>query len=257
MDKIVVVCGRKKTDALICENLLKHFSEVKVLKYQIPYTNWFSWCFSSINKRGLKVFIGHLLLSFYIRFERFFENIQKKSIWQKYLNEVPSWQKVKATQIRCFNEAQLINNIEGFDLVFITDSFRLSHNFFRNSKAKFLEIVWGKLPNYGGDSGGFWAYSQGFNKDVAVTIVERNSQFNNLKILKEIAVKIDENETIRSIKVKQAVALANVLHHLEGKSKPVKKDLRVFCAPTLFTYLRFLKNKKLSDLPKYSYKILS
>jgi len=50
------------------------------------------------------------------------------------------------------------------DIIILTDSFRLSHRFFRKTNARFIQILWGIAPNYMGDSAGFWVYAKNDRK---------------------------------------------------------------------------------------------
>jgi hypothetical protein len=258
--KIAVICGYKKTDVLIASEISKHFSAVKIIQYQVPYKNWFSWITFSIKRSSFSVFVGHIFLSIYIRSLRFWQKIFGQSIWLKYFSKVPNWEECKAERTHCFSEKSLTAEIKGFDYVLLTDSFRLSHRFFRKVKSKIFEIVWGSWPTYTGDSGGFWAFLNNDSDNVKVSIIKRDQQFKAAQLVADFKVQLTKKETIRSVKVKQVKTLFPHLKKLDSlfKVKPKKrtKPLRLFIAPTFFTYWQFLKGK-VDKIPDYAYKTIS
>ena len=149
------------------------------------------------------------------------------------------------------------------DLVILTDQFRLSHNFYRQIKVPCLELVWGDAPNYMGNSAGFWAFATNDKKQVGITVIERFSQYNKIKIIQQESVVLDDQEDLRTIKIKQAIKMAEIApetillflkNHGIAENYTEKDTIcRLFQAPTLFTYFSFLKFAKIQKLPKYSH----
>lgn len=257
--KIGIIAGKKSTDSFLCEKILNNFPNSKVIIYQIPLNMWFRWVIRRIRKMGIIIFIGHILLSIYLRFQRKIESLFKESIWLTYLKEIPSWKKVKNKKF-CLSEENLTNELNNVDMIILTDQFRLTYKFFRNVKVPCIELVWGMVPNYLGNSGGFWAFAIKDNRQVGISIVERFSQFNKLKVLYKEALDLNIKEDLRTIKVKQVYKMSKNIHstiinYSRDKQDYVEsnKNCRLFQAPTLFTYLKFLIFGKLNRLPKYAY----
>lgn len=262
---IAVIAGRKKTDALLCTELAKHFPNLTIIQYQIPITQWIPWVLHRIVDLGFGVFIGHLFLSLSLRLQQKIELIRKQSLWLTCADSVPSWGNVHARKISCFREASLLQNVRDADALLLLDSFRLSHTFYRRMKKPCLQVIWGKTPMYLGDSAGFWAFAHGEKDEVGVSVIQRTHQFNRFTVLAEKIVVCKETEDLRSIKIHQACAMADLLPHvvqtlLAKKSAFVhnrsqETQCRIFTAPTLSTYRRFLKEGKLAALPAYASKV--
>lgn len=258
---IGIVSGKKLTDALLCDSILKNFPNTTVVQYQIPVKMWFSWIIKRIHKMGIVVLLGHILLSIYLRVQRKIELLFQRSLWLKYIKFSPSWNTIQ-NKTSCLSEKKLIEKLRKVDIVILTNQFRLSHNFYRQIKVPCLELVWGDAPNYMGDSAGFWAFVTNDKKQVGVTIIERFSQYNKMKIIRKEKIILDNQENLRTIKIKQAIKMAEIipetiLHFLKnhGTENYSEKETicRLFQAPTLFTYLSFLKFAKIKNLPEYSH----
>lgn len=260
--QIGIVSGKKLTDALLCDAILKKFPNTIVVQYQIPISMWFSWIIKRIHKMGIVVLIGHILLSIYLRVQRKIELLFQQSLWLKYVKISPSWKKIP-NKTSCLSENKLIEKMKKIDLVILTDQFRLSHNFYRQIKVPYLELVWGDVPNYMGNSAGFWAFTTNDKKQVGITVIERFSQYNKIKIIQQESVVLDNQENLRIIKIKQAIKMAEIapgtiLHFLKNHGSTenyteIDTICRLFQAPTLFTYFSFLKFARIKNLPKYSH----
>lgn len=258
---IGIVSGKKLTDALLCNVILKKFPNTTVIQYQIPIKMWFSWIIKRIHKMGIVILIGHILLSIYLRAQRRIELLFQRSLWLRYIKFSPSWDRIP-NKTSYLSEKKLIEKMRKVDIVILTGQFRLSHNFYRKIKVPCLELVWGNVPDYMGDSAGFWAFATNDRKQVGITIIERFSQYNKIKIIQHASVVLDDQENLRTIKIKQAIKMAEIvpeaiLHFLKnyGTENYSEKETicRLFQAPTLFTYLSFLKFAKMKNLPKYSH----
>lgn len=241
---IGVVAGRKATDALLCASLERAGFRLRIIQYKIPIRAWVPWVLRRIQEGGLGVFIGHICLAGWLRLERLIERVRGKSIWMDVLPQIPTWQNIRSQQKLFLSERAMISDLKDTGAIIFLDSFRLSHRFFRALEQPCFQVVWGDAPEYLGDSGGYWAYTHG--DPVAVGLVARRGQFDELRLVKRIYVSMNEHETLRTVKVKQAVALSEVLPDLLSRvlKKPPRftqsktTECRVFYAPTLWTYLR-------------------
>lgn len=241
---IGIIAGRKATDALLCRSLEQAGFRLKIIHYKIPVSGWLPWIAKRINERGLTTFIGHVLLAVWLRLERFKDTIQGKSLWKEQDSTTPSWDGVSSPREICMSEKKLIDSLQSSEAILFLDGFRVSHRFFRRYKKPCFQIVWGSVPSYLGDSGGYWAYLQG--EPVCVSLIARREQFDQISPITEIDVPMEAQETLRTIKIKQAIALSVVLPKMLSR---VLKDpprfrfskevvCRLFYAPTLWTYLR-------------------
>lgn len=259
--KIGIISGKKLTDALICHNLIKQFPQLKIIQYRVPLKMWFPWIWQRIAKMGLSVLIGHLLLSVYLRTQRKNELLRKKSLWISFIEKSPTWAGLPLKSRLYFSEKKLINNLNNVDLIIITDAFRFSHDFFRQIKVPCLQLIWGMAPQYLGDSAGFWAYLENSYNQIGVSIIQRSSSFSKLFILSQKNISVNEHEDLRTIKIKQANIMADLLPQVvaefinRGKNVKMIKTkaiCRIFQAPTIWTYKYFLQHHKINVLPKYS-----
>lgn len=254
---IGVVAGRKATDALLCASLERAGFRLKIIQYKIPIRAWTPWVLRRIQERGLGVFIGHICLAGWLRLERLVERVRGKSIWKDSLPRVPTWTDIRSERNMFLNERAMISGLGDTDAIIFLDSFRLSHRFFRSLEQPCFQVIWGDAPEYLGDSGGYWAYTHG--DPVAVGLVARRGQFDELRLVKRFRVSMNEQETLRTVKVKQAVALSEVLpdlltHVLERPphfTQSKKTECRVFYAPTLWTYLR---GPSSHGFPRYAFR---
>ena len=260
--KIGIITGKKLTDALMCQALVKKFPNIKIIQYQIPFKMWIPWIWKRILGMGCIVLFGHIFLSAYLRLERTIELLHKKPLWLKYIKSAPTWNGLNKFMESCFNEESLIKKMNDVNIIILTDSFRFSHNFFRQTKARCLQLVWGLAPNYMGDSAGFWAFATEDKQHVGISIIERFSQFNKVKIKEQKIIETDRQENLRSVKIKQAIKMAEILpktikQYLDrdttNEQRSKELTCRIFQAPTLQTYLYFLRFHKIDTLPKYSY----
>jgi hypothetical protein len=254
---IGVIAGAKATDALLCASLERAGFRLKIIQYKIPIRAWIPWVLKRIQERGFGVFIGHICLAGWLRLERLIESARGKSVWADVLSQVPSWKDIQTQRKLFLNERAMISDLEDTDAIIFLDSFRLSHRFFRSLDRPCFQVVWGDAPEYLGDSGGYWAYTHG--DLVSVGLVDRRGQFDELRPVKRIPVLVNKHETLRTVKVKQAVALSEVLpnllsHLLETPprfTESRKTECRVFYAPTLWTYLRGPSSRV---FPRYAFR---
>ncbi len=253
---IGVICGAKSTDALLCQSLEQAGFHIKIAQYKIPIRDWLPWLTRRVQERGVGTLVGNLLLAIWLRIERMIDHVCNHSPWLTTLAYIPSWQRVDSKPKRCSHEEDLREHLKNADVILLLDAFRLSPQFFRRLKQPCFQVIWGSVPSYLGDSGGYWAYTR--QEPVAVSLIVRTGQFDSLKLAKEIRVFIDEVETARTIKVKQAVALSAVLAKSLSRfiNEPPdfsyfrKTHSRIFYAPTLWTYLTTSSLGK--DFPAYA-----
>lgn len=257
--KIGVICSRKISNAAICESLEKNHCEIQIARYQIPLNEWIPWLLKRVKDMGFYVLFGHLLLSVYLRTERTVEKIFKRPLWLKYRNSTPSWNNVKGKIKDCFSESSLSDFLKEVDLVVVLDQFRLTHRFYRQIDVPIIEVIWGITPDYMGDSGSFWAYTQGDKDQMGVTLVLRTQQFDRLEVIEQIKLKNVNKENIRSIKIQQVVDLEkklwNIIKNISNNpQQEIATTCRIFKAPTIFTYIKFLFGFPVKKLPSYAYK---
>lgn len=253
-----VVAGTKATDALLCHSLEKAGFRLKIVHYKIPFRSWVPWVLKRIRERGLGVFAGHLFLAAWLRIERFMESMQHRSPWLDQLAEAPSWQTVRTERRLSLKEQAVIEYVKDADAILILDSFRFSHRFFRALRQPCFQIVWGDVPGYLGDSAGYWAYLR--SDPVAVTVISRRMQFNVLNVIRRIPVRVNGAETLRTVKIKQAVALDAALAEILKKAlkeplhveRPKRTECRYFYAPTLWLHLR--RPKRIVSFPSYAFR---
>lgn len=260
--RIGIVSGKKLTDALLCHAIIQKFPNTRIIKYRMPVYMWFSWIIKRIHKLGIIILIGHILLSIYLKFQRKIEFLFQKSLWLKYIKVSPSWNAIPNKKL-CLSEKKLIKEMKKVNFVIFTDQFRFSPNFFKQIKVPIFELIWGDAPNYMGDSSGFWEFAINNKNQVGITIIKRFKQYDKVKIIQKETVALDNLEDIRTIKIKQAIKMAEIIPETIQRFLNNKKNIstfkekticRLFQAPTLFTYLSFLKFGKINNLPKYSYK---
>lgn len=243
---IVVLVRKKKTDAYICE-LLSHHAHLIVIRYGVPHSAWYSWIIKRLRQAGPIVLLGHLTLSVYLKISRLIERVCHNSIWQKYGEHEPSWKAIPVTE--CHSEQALRLAVQGAQCILATDAFRLSQAFFRATVIPYYEIIWSNAVKYRGDSAAFWAYVNREVDAAAVTVARRVAYFNTLQVctVRQTPV-LSSGESLRSIKVKQAIALKEWLPNVCTSiySEPTvsfeKEEIRVVrqCyAPTFWWYLSF------------------
>lgn len=259
-----IVAGRKATDAVLCECLEQAFPNVKIVQYRIPFGAWVPWIIKRIREMGPAVLIGHLLLSIFLRVQRFYENLRGRSLWLKFGSARPNWRKVRTRSKFCFSELAARQYLKDTDAIILLDSFRFSHQWYRDLPVPIFQIIWGMMPDYTGDSGAFWAYALGQLKRIGVTVIVRGAEFNSFSVLAERIISAGDKETIRTIKIRQAQALVATLPgalqlFLERARfrlplSPAPVAGRLFRAPTIGTYLRFLRSHRLVKIPGYAYK---
>lgn len=248
---IGVIAGTKASDAYLCAALAGAFPHVRVVRYKMPFSKWLPWILKRIRMMGVSVLAGHLLLSTYLRLQRLLERMRGRSLWRKYGVEVPRWGDSSGTVPLCAREETLIRALRGVDAVVALDAVRLSHRFFRAIPKPFVQIVWGALPDYAGDSGAFWAYAKGDRAQVGVSIVLHRGQFNHQTRLRFVPIECSADETIRTIKVKQVIALGRALPEtvrtlladMLPAAERICQEVQFtnWSAPTLITYLQFLR----------------
>lgn len=265
---IGVVSGTKSSDGILCASLSKHFSETRIIRYKIPFSKWIPWIWKRMRFLGFFVLVGHVLLSGWLRGERCVERLRGKSIWKDFGVQPPMWKNVNLLFPICLNEDTLIKKLQNVDLIVLTDSVRLSHRFFRQINVPVVQVVWGMVPEYEGDSGAFWAFAKGEKEKVGVSIVVRNGQFHQQQLLVWKPIHTENIDTLRTIKVKQVLALTDILpktlqdfiEHSKTQTYQHKKiNIRNWYAPTLFTYFLFLVIRKkwgILPIPKYAYRDL-
>ena len=255
-EQVTVICWGKASDAFLIASLLQHFSKIKVVVYKIPPQYWISWVWYRIRYIGLFKFVGHLELSVWIRLERLIDKLRGKNIWKTHAQRVPNWTSLKP--VIALSEGKLIEHTQEADIIVMTDNIRLSHGFYRKNDARILQIIWGAAPGYMGDSGGFWAYAAGDLDSCGPTIIERGSQYDSFAVIKQIPVRLNAKETLRSIKVKQVIALSAELPFLlqtQPSGTQAELPCRTFYAPTAITYAKFLlNNHALAKTPEYAHK---
>jgi len=257
--RIGVIVRPKKTDALICQSLAKHF-QLEIAQYGVPHADWFHWIIKRLRNAGLLALIGHLSLSLYIKLEQASERFLGKTIWEKYGVPTPGW--TGLLKNTCHNEQDLKNQFKDVDLIIALDAFRLPQSFFRGLNTPFFEVAWGDATKFLGDSSAFWEYAMGKKKDSTVSIIKRTAYFQKISILTQIPVNnITDHETLRSLKVKQAIELSLRLPavldtalqnpHSIDYAVELKKIINQCYAPTLWTYVKF-KYFGLDSLPWYA-----
>ncbi len=261
--KIGIVAGFKASDAALCLAVEQSFTNVKIVRYRIPFGFWLPWILKKIKEVGVFILLGHLALSGFLRTQRLFEKFNKKSLWLKYSSYVPVWSLVKSQHQACFSEEQVNKYLEGSDCLIFLDSVRFSHDFFRKFKIPILQIIWSNSPKYYGDSGVFWAYGLKDFQNVGVSIVLRKSSFSKLIILKTADIPHNGKEDLRTIKIKQVLAVSNELPQAIVESLSInpisgfqKASCRIFRPPTLPIYLAFLRKHTLENIPQYAFKKL-
>ncbi|TAK05073.1 hypothetical protein EPO33_03735 [Patescibacteria group bacterium] len=256
--RVVVIAGTKATDALLCAALESAGFQLLIIHYKIPFGHWTPWVGRRIAERGFTTFVGHLLLAFWLRAERVGERLAGRSLWHVVGRETPQWRTVRSERRYCFTESSVVAAIKDVDGIILLDAFRFSHRLFRGVSKPFFQVIWGDVPDYLGDSGGFWAYLHG--DPVRVSVVLRDHQFQNMTIVRRVAVELGRLETLRTIKARQAAALAKVLPALVRKPPEVGQttlsrpaSCRVFYAPTLWTYLSAM-NRPHRSFPSYAFR---
>jgi hypothetical protein len=237
--------------------LAKHF-DLEIAQYGVPRMDWFPWILKRLRTAGLLVLIGHLELSLFIKFQQAIERLFSKTIWEKYGVPLPQW--TGLVKVVCKNEQALIEQFKGVDFVLALDSFRLSQSFFRKLSTPYFEISWGDATKFLGDSAAFWEYVTEERRTATVSLIERTAYFQRMSVLRRIPIdSITPHETLRSLKVKQAIGLSIQLplilkevflrpDILRGAIEQ-KKKIKQCYAPTLFMYARW-KCFGLDSLPK-------
>lgn len=258
MQRIVVLVRKKKTDALICRALAHHAS-LTVIRYGVPHMQWHRWIMKRIKTAGFFVLLGHLALSIFLKCARAFEKISSKTIWEKHGAIHPVWKDIPVTT--CHSLKSLQENIHEPDMIIALDAFRLPQSFFHALTVPYYEVVWSDATKYLGDSGAFWGYVAGDVHAANISIIKRSAYFHTVHVVANIPVVISNQESLRSLKVKQAMALAEYLPTLLTKlsNSDITHDVsteRVHTvaqcyAPTLWTYARFIFYG-LSKLPRYA-----
>ncbi len=263
--KIGVISGTKASDAYICKILLSQFPGSKIICYKIPFHMWLPWLRKRIATLGCSVFIGHMLLSIFLRSERFIERLCGRSIWKTFKVGRPSWMSIPNVQLS-FSEENLAEKLKDVACVIATDTFQYSPKFFKTIQKPFIQVVWGSTPHYFGDSGAFWAFAKDDTSNVGVSVILRRSQFQYYRLLEWIPVPVSNADTIRTIKVKQVIALGEKIPYTiqrflsygytkEGTANKVQ--CRNWYAPTLRTFVRFIWAKKygrMFHIPSYACK---
>ncbi len=258
---IGVVAGFKTSDAALSSFLEQAFPCIKIAQYRIPAPFWVSWLRKRVKEIGFFPLIGHLALSVYLRTQRQLEKAIGDSIWSKAGCFRPRWASIRSSRRACFSERELAEFLENVDALVLLDATRLSRDFFRKFKKPIVQVLWGATPRYYGDSGAFWAYACGDLSGVGVTLASRGAAFDTLSILEEVPVAASPQEDLRTLKVKQVLALRDALPRALAKAMSgeapgdfQKVFCRLFRAPTLLTYARFLKNRSLACFPAYAFK---
>ena len=255
-----IICARKSSDALISQAVESAFAQTTVVRYLIPPQHWVSWLWHRISERGFFTLLGLLSLSAYLRLERLLDRVRGRNLWSIVDRTSPRWSDVKAPVYNFFSERALINKLSECDIIISLDAIRLSHRFYRKTKARFFQIVWGEVPDAMGDSGAFWKYAVEHPEYVSVSLIERLDEKGSIVTHERVFVPVSDHETLRTIKIKQADALAEELPRIIKEAevinpKTAQKKQRT-CAhyypPTLFTYLAFLRTGKITILPKYA-----
>lgn len=255
--KLTLICFGKASDAYLAESLERDGFQLKIMIFKIPVRYWMSWILRRIKHLGVLVFLGHLLLSLWIRVERLLNRLSKKDIWKDCGTESPAWHRVNSKPRIIFSEQKLLRATQDAEIILLTDSMRLHHTFYRKNKARVLQLIWGACPKYLGDSGGFWAYAVGDRENIGPTLVERGSQYDCFSVLKQFDTELGAFETLRSIKVKQVREVTcSLSSSLELPTPTSHRSVtcKTFCAPTAFTYVRFLKHHSLDLIPSYASK---
>lgn len=257
--RIGVIVRPKKTDALICQSLAKRYP-LQILQYGVPRRQWISWVMKRLRTSGLWALVGHLGLSAAMKTEQAMERWTGKTIWNAHGIQTPAW--VALPRRICQDEYSLKQQLEGVDLILALDAFRLPQSFFQGLNIPYLEIVWGDATKYLGDSSAFWEYAVGSRQSSMVSIVERTTYFDKVTVISQVPVEtVTKQERMRSLKVKQAIALSRELPHLletvmdrleRIRGVPARIQTVMQCyAPTLWTYLRY-RFFGLRSLPAYA-----
>lgn len=255
---IGVVAGTKATDELLCHSLEEAGFNLRVVHYKIPLRSWIPWMWKRVEERGLGTLIGHLCLAGWLRSERILERFRGTSIWLQRLSSIPVWRNIHSGRALCFNEEAMARDFKDVDLVIFLDSFRISHHFFRRLKKPCFQIVWGDVPDYLGDSGGYWAHARG--DVVAVSLLARRAHSDILMPVYRTEVPVVSNDTLRTLKVKQAIAihasLPDILKRLLIAPyrfvNPRVIEGSIFYAPTLRTYL--FDSLPMRSFPRYAFR---
>lgn len=255
-----IICARKSSDALISQAVESVFGQTTVVRYLIPPQHWVSWLWHRIRERGFFTLIGLLALSAYLRGERLIDRLKGRNLWSVVDRPTPKWSDLKMPPFNFLSERALIKKLSDCDVIISLDAIRLSHRFYRKTKARFFQVVWGEVPDAMGDSGAFWQYAIHHPKYVSVSVIERIDEKGSVTTHARLHVPVGDQETLRTIKIKQADTLAEELPRLikevaKVNPKTAEKKQRMcsfYYPPTLATYLTFLKKGKLSKLPKYA-----
>lgn len=256
--RVGIIGGRKASDAALCQAITTAFPGSIVVHYQIPIRAWIPWIWRRVRERGLATLLGHLALSTYLRAARVRDRLLGRSLWRNIDLATPSWRGV-ATQ-SAWSEEQVISAVADCDIIVMLDAFRVSHRFFRQLRKPCLQVIWGNSPLYMGDSGAFWAFALGDRTRVGASIVLRSTQFSTISIITSLSIAITEEDSLRSIKVKQVAKLATHLPTIIAAMttrKPFITDRRAavayhYYAPTLWTYLRIMSTGPQHALPAYA-----
>ncbi len=257
--RVGVIAGFKASDAALCSALEQSFPNLTIVRYRIPIKQWIPWLLKKITNDGFFVLLGHLELSVFLRLQRLAERLVRPSLWLRYTSRVPSWSKVQSPIVNCYSETQAIKALREVDVIVFLDALRMSHRFHRQCKAQILQIIWSNLPQFYGDSGSFWSFSLNKEEPLGVSLILRGEHFNKFIIVSKTSIASESNDDLRTIKIKQVLAVANILLSVIKRilqAQPAASyqptPCRIFRPPTLFTYLKFLKHHSLTRLPNYA-----
>ena len=124
-------------------------------------------------------------------------------------------------------------------------------------------MVWGIGPDYLGDSGAFWAHALGETEKVGCSLIQRGAQFDKIQLVQQTLVTLEKIESLRTIKIKQVTALEKELpwwvKHFLTQPPQINASGKncvctIFRAPTLWTYISYIRRKQIDTPPLYAYK---
>ncbi len=191
--------------------------------------------------------LGHIGLSLYLRLRSRLLRLNRQA------RDITSQHKLPEGVLSIQSQDALLDKISQADVIVMIEPFRLPRSVYSSKSTIFLEVVWGRVPFYVGDSAGWWEKVIEDGANTCVSLVQRSGEASDLTLLASWEVKLRASDTIGRVRLRQAEVLARQLpeflkNHIASpaiinKKQSIKTDGFSYISPTLWEYLRFNKVK--------------
>lgn len=248
--RVVIVSGYRMSSQTACEAISRSLP-VEIVLYRIPPAKWFNWLSYRIKRFGLLTLLGHISLSIYLKCRAFLLRFHRRSWDQTKGYCTPE----RAVRVR--SERQLFHYISDADIVILMEPFRLPRSIYSRKTTTFLEVIWGTVPEFMGDSAGWWESVIRNNSITSVGLIQRTVEASDITLLASWNVNLEPQDTIGRIRLRQADVLIKKLpqflnellvHSTHHQKQTVKRLIGFsYISPTASEYLKYNRKKSMPN----------